>query len=165
MGAMFESILVSHFARYPVMQLADLYKLIHQAAMGSEHAIRAEDSAREWLTRELAEMGTGPAEPLTDLLSAQTGIVRVHVRPYLASGGDLGRLLEAFIRTANEFQGDSQTLEQYWRIATGLGRFPVAEMDAFLLARRAQGYPAVHHSPEYRHLYRPAYRVVWQNLF
>ena len=162
---MFESILASHFARYPAMQLADLYKLIHQAAMGSEHAICGEASVREWLTRELAEMGAGPAEPLPDLLSAQTGIVRIHLRPYLASGGDLERLLDGFLRTANEFQGNPQTLKQYWRIATGLGRFPVAEMDAFILARQAQGYPAVHHSPEYRHLYRPAYRVVWQNLF
>ena len=72
---MFESILASHFARYPAMQLTDLYKLIHQAALGSEHAICAEASAREWLTRELAEMGVGPAEPLPDLLSVQTGIV------------------------------------------------------------------------------------------
>jgi len=161
----FESILASHFARYPAMQLTDLYKLIHQAALGSEHAICAEASAREWLTRELAEMGVGPAEPLPDLLSVQTGIARIHLRPYLASGGDLERLLNSFIRTANEIQGDPQTLEQYWRIATGFGCFPVAEMDAFILARQMQGYPAVHHSPEYKHLYRPAYRVVWQNLF
>jgi len=169
----FEAILASHLARYPAMQLADVYKLIHQASMGSEHAIRDPESARNWLTRELAEMGDGCRatsrhgflEPLLDPLSDETGIIRVHLRPYVASGSDPTRLLDAFIRTANEFHGDTQTLETYWRAAINLGRFPAVEMDEFIQPMRAKNYPAVHHSPKYERLYRPAYRVVWKRYY
>jgi hypothetical protein len=161
----FKSTLLSHLARYPAMQLADVYKLIHQAALGSEHAIRDPESAHNWLTRELAEMGEGPTEPLLDPLSDKAGILRVHLRPYIASDGDPAQLLKAFIRTANEFHGDTQTLENYWHIATSLGHFPAAEMEAFIQSMRAQNYPAVHHSSKYESLYRPAYRVVWQKFY
>lgn len=157
-----ESILVSHFARYPAMALADLYKLLHQAALGSHHAVR---DARDRLTRELTGLGEGPDEPLFDLLSEETGLARIHLRPWLASGGALERLLEAFLRTANEFRGDPQTLERYWQIAARLGRFSLAEMETFIQAMRAQNYPAVHHSAEYTRLYRPAYRVVWRGFW
>jgi hypothetical protein len=150
----------SHLARYPSLQLADVYKLIHQAALGSAHAIHDAESARNRLARELAEMGAGPDEPLFDPLSDETGIVRVHLRPFLAQGGDPAQLLAAFLRTANEFHGVTQTLERYWDIAASLGCFPDGDMQAFLRPLRAQNYPALHHSPEYERLYRPAYRVI-----
>ncbi len=164
---MFESILLAQLASYPAMQLADIYKLIHQAAMGSEHAIRDEKSAGDWLTRELAEMGEGPVEPLVDPLSGETGIVRVHLRPYIASGGDPAKLLEAFVRTANQHNGSTDRLERYWAEAISLaesGQLPFSEpeMQRFFEPLKAQNFPAVHHSPEYEHLYHPAYRVILQ---
>jgi hypothetical protein len=151
------------------MQLADVYKLIHQAAMGSEHAIRDERSARSWMTRELAEMGEGPVEPLLDPLSVETGIVRVHLRPYIASGGDPAKLLEAFLCTANQHKGQIRLLETYWQAAVSLAEsgqipFSVDEMRSFIIPLAAQGFPAVHHSSEYQKLYRPAYRVVQGSL-
>lgn len=160
----FESVLLSHFARYPAMQLADLYKLVHQAALGSEHAVNDIQAARNRLSDELSALGDGPDEPLLDLLQEETGILRVHLRPYLASGGDPDRLWQAFLRTVNEFRGDPQTLERYWQAATRLGRFPPAEMETFIQSLRAQNFPAVQHSPEYKRLYRPAYRVIWQGF-
>jgi hypothetical protein len=164
-----ESTLLAHFNRYPAMQIADVYKLIHQAAMGSEHAIRDERSAHSWLTRELAEMGEGPVEPLLDPLSGETGIARVHLRPYIASGGDPAKLLEAFVRTANQHKGQSRLLETYWQAAVSLAEsgqipFSVDEMRSFIIPLAAQGFPAVHHSSEYQKLYRPAYRVVQGSL-
>lgn len=160
-----ETILASHFARYPAMALADLYKLIHQAALGSHHAVHNGRTARERLTRELTRLGEGPDEPLLDLISEETNIVRVHLRPYLASGNDPERLLEAFLRTANEFRGEPQTLERYWQAAARLGRFPPADMETFIQTMRARNYPAIHHSAEYTRLYRPAYRIVWRGFW
>ncbi len=160
----FHSTLLDHLARYPAMQIVDLYKLIHQATLGSEHAVTDPEAARRYLGRELAEMGDGLPEPLLDPLSEETGIIRVHLRPYAAAGGDPDRLLEAFLRTANEFHGDTQTLERYWFVATDLGYFPADRMDKFIRSMRNQHYPAVHHSPDYQRLYRPAYRVVWRDV-
>lgn len=164
---MFESTLLAHFTRYPAMQLADMYKLIHQAAMGSEHAVRDIESARNWLTRELAEMRKGPVEPLVDPLSAETGITRVHLRPYIASGGNPAKLLEAFVRTANQHNGSTDRLERYWAEAICLAEsgqlpFSAPEIQRFFEPLKAQNFPAVHHSPEYEHLYHPAYRVILQ---
>lgn len=157
---MIEPILRSHFSRYPAMQIQDLYKLLHQAAMGSEHAVSDPETARNWLTRELAEMGAGPHEVLLDPISPGGEIVRVHLRPFVAAGHEPDELLEAFIRTANEYQGDVHVLEGFWRAAAGLARFSAAEMADFFSSMKESKYPAVHHSPTYELSYCPAYRVV-----
>jgi hypothetical protein len=91
--------------------------------------------------------------------------VRIHLRPYLARGGDPDALLDAFIRTANEFPADTATLVRYWSWAetlAGDGELPFRTQDlqAFLQDMRALGFPAVHHSEIYVREYRPAYRVV-----
>jgi len=144
------------------MRIQDAYKLIHQASLGAGHAVASLEMARQWIQRELAEMGDGPAEPVLDPISPDGEIVRIHLRPYAARGGDPEALLTAFFRTANEFTGKIQTLKDGLEILAGLRQFPAVEMHEFAQTIRAQGYPAVHHSPEYSRLYRPAYRVIWR---
>ncbi len=167
-------ILTNHLTRTPAMQVQDLYKLVHMAAMGSGHAVRDEQAARDWLERELAEMGDGPDDPLFDPLSPDGRILRVHLRPYLLAGKNPDTLLRAFIRTANEWRrsppraGTGTTMEKLkeygvaaMRLADeGLLPFSGAAMLSFFTAMEAQGFPAVHHSEIYVRLYRPAYRVV-----
>jgi hypothetical protein len=155
-----EKVLQNHLARYPSLQMQDLYKLLHQAALGSEHAVSDSGSVERWMTRELAEMGEGMPEPVIDPISHNGEIVRIHLRPYVAAGHDPVMLLDAFIRTANEYHGDPQFLEQYWQQAVATSSFPASEMDAFFQGLKGKGLPAVHHSAEYERLYRRAYRVV-----
>jgi len=162
---MFTSILRSHMARYPEMQIQDVYKLIHQAAMGNGHAVPDPSTAREWLERELAEMGAGPVEPLADPISADGEMLRVHLRPYLSSVDNVEALLDAFIRTANAFAGKTETLEANWDSAVRTRLWPATVMNEFIVAMRAQNYPAVHHSEDYRQKYKPAYRVVRRKYF
>jgi hypothetical protein len=157
-----ETVLHTHFSRYTAMQIQDVYKLLYQAALGSEHAISNSEDARQSLERELAEMGAGTEEVTIDPISADEQIVRVHLRPFAVQGGDPQTLLDAFTRTANEFRGNRQLLEDYWESATGMQHFPSAEMNSFIETVREQNYPAMHHSPEYEKLYRPAYRVIWR---
>ena len=111
---MFSEILQAHLDRYPEMQIQDIYKLIHQATMGSGHAVRDVVIVRKWLERELAEMGDGPPESVIDPISVDEEISRIHLRPYIFSGGNIGILLDAFVRTGNEFLGDADTLEAIW---------------------------------------------------
>ncbi len=158
-------ILTHHLAHYPAMQVQDLYKLLHQAAMGSEHAVHDEQAVRNWLERELAEMGAGPDDPLLDPLSPDGAIVRVHLRPYTTAGKDPEILLQAFLRTANEWSGSAEKLMQYaaaaaqWAQAS-TGPIQRQEIETFFAGMEAQGFLAVHHSEGYVQLYRPAYRVV-----
>lgn len=158
---MIETILQSHLSRYPAMQIQDLYKLLHQASLGSEHAISNPESARRWLAQELAEMEEGILEPLIDPISPDRKIVRVHLRPLVSYGYDSDLLLDAFVRTANNYRGDTQLLEQYWQDAVGMAGFSIRETNEFFSALKEKNFPAVHHSAEYKKLYHPAYRVVF----
>lgn len=158
-------ILAEQVRRYPEIGVQDLYKLIYQAALGCEHAAHDEDTARDWLEREVGALETGPQEPTVDPLSPDGRIVRINLRPYAAERGDLGALLAAFLQTANEYRGTLGQLERYWVYAEGMaaeGRLPFApaQLRAFFAARRAERFPAIHHSAPYREAYRPAYRVV-----
>ena len=155
----------AHLLRYPQMQIADLYKLLHHAALGSEHAFRDEQAARDWLERELAEMGDGPDDPLMDPLPPDGQILRVHLRPYLRAGKEPEALLRAFIQTANEWRGSPEKLKVYGAGAARLvqartGSIRQEEIEAFFVKMEEQDFPAVHHSEIYERLYRPAYRVV-----
>ncbi|MCX6033770.1 MAG: hypothetical protein NTV38_02150 [Chloroflexi bacterium] len=179
----FRRILENHLLRYPQMQIADLYKLLHQAALGSEHAVRDEQAARDWLESELVEMGDGPDDPLIDPLSPDGQILRVHLRPYYQAGKKSEMLLQAFIQTANEWRstpprapsGDrdylavtgttTEKLKEYFREARqladeGLMPFSGETVRLFFTKMEEQDFPALHHSKFYKCLYRPAYRVV-----
>jgi hypothetical protein len=181
----FRRILENHFLRYPQMQITDLYKLLHQAALGSEHAVRDEPAARNWLENELVEMGDGPDDPLMDPLSPDGQILRIHLRPYHRAGKKSEMLLQAFIQTANKCRSTpsrapsgnrdrlrvagpettTEKLKEYYREARQLsdeGRLPFSgeTVRLFFARMEEQGFPAVHHSKLYKRLYRPAYRVV-----
>jgi hypothetical protein len=163
--ANFISILTKQISRYPRMQLQDLYKLIHQGALGSEHAVHDKEGARKWLHRELQDLQNGPPEPIVDPIAPSGDIVRVNLRPYLHQGGDPDSLLETFIKTANEYRGSEEILRKNWAIARRMvskGRLPfhLNEMDEFLNDLEREGFPAVHHSATYEEAYRPAYRVI-----
>ncbi len=162
---MFEEILQSHFTRYPAMQIQDVYKLIHQAALGSEHAISNPEAAYAWLERELSEIEDGMDEPIADPISADGEIIRIHLRPFVAVGKSPKILFNAFLRTAEEYHGNVHMLEQYWKTAIDMGHFSVTVMNEFMQPMKAQDYPAGHHSDDYKKLYRPAYRVVWRKFF
>lgn len=161
----FRQILRDHAARYPAWQIADFYKLIHQASLGSEHAVTDYEQARRWLETELAQLGAAPAEALIDPISPDGAIVRVHLRPLLERRLSPALLLDAFMQTSTAFHGSIQLLEERWQEATalsaqGLLPFDPADLEGFMTGMREKGYPAVHHSTRYVAAYRPAYRVV-----
>ena len=152
------------------MQVEDLYKLLHQAAMGSEHAIPSRQAAHQWLLREIEALSDGPFdEPLVEPIDPQGRLVRVNLRPFLRNGGDAEDLLDAFVRTAEHHAGSAITLEGYCTRALELARegalpFDVVEMEKTFARLKNEGYPAVHHSETYAAAYRPAYRVVLRSL-
>lgn len=161
----FEAIVARHLDRYPAMELVDVYKLAHQACLGSEHAVPDRARAERWLEHEIAQLGDGPPEPMLDPISTDGRVLRVHLRPFLAAGGDACELLDAFVRTANEFRGSVERLRSCWARVEAMAAaevVPFRQDAAAALGRRMEaiGYPALHHSDAYQRAYRPAYRVV-----
>ena len=147
------------------MQPADAYKLLHQATLGSEHAIPSRDKAEQWLLREISTLPAGPAEPLADTLGAGGRFARIHLRPFLAAGGIPDSLLSAFVRTAQEATRDTAQLAcalEAMRQMTAAGEsgWQADSVNRLLNEAQAAGYPAMHHSDVFEDAYHPAYRVV-----
>jgi hypothetical protein len=158
-------LLSQHIARYPRMQLDDIYKLLHQAALGAGHAVRDAAAARAWLEKEAAELGAGPVEPDKDVISPDGKLARVHLRSWLAAGRSLDDLNRAFVETANSYPPSRERLEKFCGCLgdlAGAGGIPFAQTEVVeYFDRIAQAsYPVVHHSKTYADAYKPAYRVV-----
>jgi len=158
-------LLAQHLQRYPRLALADIYKLLHQAALGPGHAVKNAAAARAALVSEAADLGDGPADPLLDPISPDGRLARIHLRAYVAARRDLDQLAEAFLQTAAGYAGAPDKLAKFCACLGDLADaggipFSRAEVAAYFEPIIAQGYPVVHHSDAYRVAYRPAYRVV-----
>ena len=152
----FLSILSNHLLRYPAMQAQDAYKLIHQAALGNAHAVIHPEAVQKWLESELKDLLEPYPEPALDPISPDGTLVRVHLGPFMAAGGNLDSLLAAFFRTSSTFISDHQRLESYLEESLPY----VTGLEELMRTLKNQDYPAVHHSEAYRAAYKPAYRVV-----
>ena len=165
MSTPIDHILKEHARRYPRWTAEDLYKLIHQAAMGSEHAIQNEENVARYLQKELSDLPDGPPEPLIDPISGDGQILRVHLRPFIKRDFELQILLHAFIQTAKEFHGQKTLLDEYAQSGIELIRqsnFSFSEMNfqQLFAKMKTKGYPALHHSAPYKRHYSPVYRVI-----
>lgn len=158
-------LLSQHIARYPRMQLDDIYKLLHQAALGPGHAVKDLTSARAWLEKEAAELGPGPVEPENDIISSDGKLARVHLRNWVAAGRSLDDLNRLFVETANSYTPSRERLEKFCGCLgdlAGAGRIPFTQQEVVAYFDRIAhaSYPVVHHSRTYNDAYSPAYRVV-----
>ena len=147
------------------MELADVYKLLHQAAMGAEHALDDPAGIRSRLESEAVQPEGSFDEPIADVISPDGKLARIHLRPYLASGHSLEALADAFLRTAQSYTGSSGKLAKFCACLGDLaaaGGIPYAREDVerYFASIAERGYPIVRHSAAYRDAYRPAYRVV-----
>lgn len=164
------TILIQHARRYPNWAIVDLYKLIHQAANGSEHALDDTSHVGSRLTRELAQLKPGGFdEPLLDPISADGHFVRIHLRPFVLHRLSEEALLQAFILTGTSFPSVPDQLVGYAELACQLAREGMLALGAeqisrYMASMQAAGFPAVHHSERYTQEYCPAYRVVAQEL-
>ena len=162
-------LLSTHLKRYPAMQLDDIYKLLHQAALGPGHAVDNPAAARKRLDEETATLASGATEPAQDIISPDGRLGRVHLRTYLAQGGDLGTLHHAFVETANSYPASPDKLAQFCGCLGDLaaaGGIPFAQKEvvAYFDKIARDLYPVVHHSKAFRDAYHPAYRVVAVDL-
>jgi hypothetical protein len=158
-------IISAQVARHPRMEPQDLYKLLHQAAMGTTHAIEDTVTVRLWMERELTTMGDRPVDALVDTIAPDGSVVLVNLRPWVAAGRSTDSLLAAFVRTAGAIPQDTAKLGRFLAVAdlmAGEGALPFGApaWRDLVAGQRRNGFPAVHHSASYEIAYHPAYRVV-----
>ena len=125
-----------------------------------------EQAAAAWQEHEIESLGLPlDGESLCEALGGDPPLVRVNLRPFVATGGDPDLLLDAFVDSANRERGTSRRMEIVLSLAASYvecaGRGELAPELRVLSADLAEaGYPAIHHSEAYVEAYRPAYRVV-----
>lgn len=150
--------------RQPVEQPEDLYKFIHQAALGNAHMLEHGD-AKLYLLQEWDEVQPDPDEQMLVDLSPSGKVVRLNLRPFKARGGDPQDLWAAMERSAAASYDGTAVLEYWWQEAIELsaeGELPFNPevLKDYISQRRTEGFPAVHHSPSYEARYQPSYRVL-----
>ncbi len=166
------ALILTHVQRYAEIDILDIYKLLHQAVFGPGHAVKNVKPAREWLERESEILQPGPVQPLLENIHPQQALVRVHLRPYLALKGSLGKLLDGFVESSKTVHGDTKTMAAWWKIFEDManpggslaGRFDTRQIALIGRSRLSENWPASHHSPAFQVAYKPAYRVLTRSL-
>jgi len=162
--------------------LIDIYKCLHQGEFGVAHTVDDSDRFRDRLYQELVGIGAASREPVLENVAIDGTVMRVNLRPYGALFLDdkhkaCDLLTEACLASAGIPKGNSErflmalygfrNLNNAGELVSGkvIYAFPSEMVDHFLmevrdLARRLGEIPVFSHSPTYRRLNLPSYRVV-----
>jgi len=164
-GSGIENILLEQFILHEKLWLPDVYKLLYQAAMGCEHAISDKEFVLKKIEDELLNFNSINSGPFYEIISPDRELARVNLIPYSKGKGDLKILSNSFIRTAAEYKGSVNRLLSYWqdfrqKVKERVFYFSLPDVDDYFNEIRSAGFPAVHHSEEYRRTNEPHYRVV-----
>jgi hypothetical protein len=151
----------------PDLRIEDAYKWLFHATQGGEHAITSEDGPRTWLDEEWETLtAPKPDELLIEPLRPDGAIVRLHLRPYKAQGGNQEALLQAFIASAQSFKAERDVFVAVWReLYAQLLQGPISaihrqDWERLDAMAQAEHYSAIHHSQHYERMQQPAYRVL-----
>jgi hypothetical protein len=164
-----ENLIREHVKRYPLLKIADLYKLLYQSTLGNGHAIADSAEVAAWLSRDLMNLDENSTEPLADTLGSCGRFARVHIKTYVQYGGDPSDLLNAFMVTGKNYPPDSNAFFCALSAAKDMavkGKLPWNDdsLEKFIGDQAIKHYPAVHHSESYDSAYHPAYRVIAREL-
>ena len=158
-------LLKKHLNETPRMAPTDAVKLAYQCAFGCGHLLSARDCCADFVCREMQSVPERNLPPFTPI---GRGLCRLNL-----AAPDVRRLPAEMIAdmmiitnekvlarsdNAAAFEESLALLEELAEV--GETPFTAQELSAYLASYRAQGCPAVSHSPLYRESYHPAYRVV-----
>lgn len=153
--------LLGHYHAYPGLQIQDIFKFLFHSAMGCEHLVTDERAALAYIQKEFATLPPDlpmQAEPLDgDYSRVPLALLRAGL-----SAQTLARL---FCLSAKAEPEGKALLQQKLQVALeltaqGLLPFDSKELAEQIAAWAKPGYPAIHHSEQFRAQYRPSYRVI-----
>lgn len=145
---------------YPQLQPEDLLKGLHQSVFGCGHFVG--EQAEGYLQKELESLENSAGPEVEPLLGA---FCRIHLR-YLERYGMASKtLFRLFWLSAVEPAGNAGQIEEKLEVLLRMAsaqQLPMAygEVRSLVEEWRKAGYPACHHSEQFRAAYKPAYRVI-----
>lgn len=153
--------LITHYQRYPRLQIQDLLKFLHQSSFGCEHMVTDLDAVIERIRKE-SEIGSCEGTHLKDELDGEYS--RIHLS-YLQQGLSVETLGTLFLKSAQNEPKGIHALEEKLCIAKELLcekelPFSVKAFEEATSEWKRNGYPALHHSDKFREVYHPSYRVI-----
>ncbi len=159
-------LLVTHANRYPQMNVQDIYKLLYQGAMGSEHFQDTYKNFEEDLSAEWEIAKPDDTIPIWENIRPDGQIIRFYLGPYKARDGQINQLLTLSYWTTTLYEGSQDNLKSSWETFEKIcrdkkwGKFSLDEVEEFGRWLRRNQFPPVHHSEIYRKTYQPAYRLL-----
>ena len=154
---------------YPESRLQDIYKSFYQDYFGPGHLITDTAMVRHYLYSELSENDVS-----SPFYFEPTGREGRFVRVFLSAVADslvsADELLDAFIRSANEFQEPKTKWVAEWADIVRTIRDNEIPVEGFdedepVLTEAAHNNQAMHHSLPYNDTYHPHYRIVRRDIF
>ena len=155
-----------HLNWYPLMEPRDIYKLLYQGAMGSEHSISSSEKFKFYLLLELDELNADPAERLLEPVRADMTLLRFNLRAWKARHIELDQLITALLETGEMYTSNPALLQASWERFVELceigrvNQFSTNMVRGFGDWLVEMAFPAVHHSDIYRQAYHPSYRLI-----
>lgn len=157
--------LTAHAARYPALQIEDVMKALFQSVFGCEHLIADASAAADFIRQEAASRASHDA-PLIEPLDGAYCRVDLNI---LDSGLSADTFARLFALSAEPQSDDARAvLEKKLSvlpelISSGILPFDAEEAAQKIDLWRQAGFPACHHSEEFRAAYAPAYRLMKQS--
>lgn len=154
-------LLIKQYRSYPNMKEEDVFKYIFQSSFGCEHLVSDEDAAIKYIIREYETLHE-TRMPVVEALDGEYSRINLSC---LTEGLKPETLAKLFLLSGKKEQNGKYLLEQKLQVAKELveeGKLPFDSNDfnKSIDKWRAEGYPAIHHSDDFRVEYHPAYRVV-----
>jgi hypothetical protein len=159
-------LLEQHLSWYPFMELRDIYKLLYQGVMGSEHLINSREEFAQYLASEYASLQPDPSERLLEPIRVDGALFRLNLRPYKAHPLETNQLISSLVKTSQLIKGTRNELLMVWEEFMQLcqhsqiNNFDPAALQHFNMRLKELDYPAMHHSEAYEQAYQPAYRLI-----
>ena len=150
-----------YFEAYPQLQAEDIFKYLFQSAFGCEHLVSSQEAAVAYIEREYETVSKKEAPLIEPLDGAYS---RVHLS-CLNDGLTPKTLARLFCLSAKKEENGERTLEEKLDATKALVKSGALPLDANVFEEklatwRTLGFPAIHHSEDFRKAYKPAYRVI-----
>lgn len=156
--------LLDQCVRYPALRPQDLLKALYQSVFGCGHFAADLPAGLERLREELRK-----APDRADIEPLDGPFCRIHLGYLRQTGLTAETLFRIFVLSAESPVGTVAQLEEKLAVLLELaraGRLPVSHkaVRRTVDAWRQAGFPACHHSEDFRAAYAPAYRVVERRI-
>ena len=156
-----QNIILSHYKRYPNMQIQDLFKFLYQSSYGCEHLVSSIEEVTDYIKKEYNSITQGmesEVEPLDGKYS------RVPLS-YLNKGLSANTFGKLFFLSAKKEENGLYELKQKLKKAEELisnNQLPFSKVDfkKAIIEWKEKNYCAIHHSEIFNKFYKPSYRVI-----